>query len=380
MPEIEVAVIGAGGARAQGVLEIAGRAGVIGNWLAADRHWRGSERYTCERLGMRTVELDATEEPGRLRELARDTALVVNLAGPSYAIGTAVLDACIEAGCDYLDICDDPEVTREMLARDEAAGEAGVRALVCMGGAPGLSNVLIRAGAEWLGEADEVSLSWVADVADVTEASLEQLWRLFAPVDSEGERQPVPAWEELSLSSAKFPEPFGERLVLALAHSEQVTVPNFLGVETVRSFGSIVPEDSMVVNWALARLGASGGGGASDLYRRYLATRAPTDYLGSGLVVDVWSGEEGVRFASADRSGLPESAGVPTAAGILLMLEEGPDEPGVIAPECLEPAEFFRRLGRLSRGGGSLGAYRLWGSEEGVRIGIRDLLTTRTHS
>jgi Saccharopine dehydrogenase NADP binding domain len=380
MPEIEVAVIGAGGARAQAVLEIAGRAGLVGNWLAADRHWRGSERRACERLGIRMVELDLLEEPERLQKLAGDAALVVNLAGPSFRIGTAVLDACIEAGCDYLDICDDAEVTREMLARDGAARAAGVRALIGMGGAPGLSNVLIRTGFEWLGAADEVSLSWVADVADVNHASLQQLWRTFAPVDSDGRRRSVPAWEELILRSAKFPEPFGERLVIGLAHPEQITVPRFLGVETVRGFGSIVPEDSLVVNWALARSGASSGEDASELYGRYLATRAPTDYLGSGLVVDVWSGEEGVRFASADRSGLSESAGVPTAAGILLMLEGGPDECGVIAPECLDPAAFFSRLGRLSSTTGALGAYRLWGSEEGVRIGIRDLLTTRTHS
>lgn len=377
--ETEVVVIGAGGVRAQAVLEVASRAIAVDGWVAADRHWRGNERLTCERLGMRTLTLDLLEEPERLRESIAGAALVVNLTGPFYRTGTAVLDACIETGCDYLDICDDLGVTAEMLARDEDAQAAGVRALIGMGGAPGLSNVLIRAGTEWLGAADEVSLSWVADVADVTASSLEQLWRMLAPVDRNGGRRPVPAWDELSLSSAKFPEPFGERLVIALAHPERVTLPRFLGIETVCSFGAIAPEDSLVVNWALARLGASSGGDGSDLYRRYLAHRAPTEYLGSGLVVDVWSGEEGVRFASADRAGLGESAGVPTVAGILLMLEGGPTEPGVIAPECLEPAEFFRRLALLSRGAASLGAYRLWGSEEGVRIEIRDLLSTRTH-
>ncbi len=350
----------------------------VDNWVAADRHWRGDERLTCERLGMRTVTVDLLEESERLRETIAGAALVVNLAGPFYRTGTAVLDACIEAGCDYLDICDDPDVTRAMLDRDKASQAAGVRALIGMGGAPGLSNILIRAGIEWLGGADEVSLSWVADVADVSDSSLQQLWRLFAPIGADGRRGPVPAWEDLSLRSAKFPEPIGERLVIGLAQPEQVTVPRFLGVDTVRSFGCVIPEDSLVVNWSLARLAASGEEGG-ELYRRYLASRAPTPYLGSGLVVDVWSGEEGVRFASADRTGLSESAGVPATAAVLLMLEGGPEQPGVMAPECLDPAEFFPCLGRLSRGTGSLGAYRLWGSEEGLRIGIRDLLMTRTH-
>lgn len=387
-------MIGAGGARAQAMLQIVCRDGAVDRWLAVDRSWREPQRRACEGLGIRTAELDLLEEPDRLRELADGAALVVNLAGPYYRTGPPVLDACIEAGCDYLDICNDADATRELLSRDEAARAAGVRALVGMGASPGISNVLVRVATEWLGEADEVSHSWVVDVADVNDAALQHFWHTFAPPAADGRPGPVPAWEELSLRTASFPEPLGERLLVGLSHPGQVTVPRFLGIEAVRSFGSIVPEDSLVVNWALARMGASGDEGerwrtggpeagapapAPELYRRYLETRAPTEYLGCGLVLDVWAGEEGVRFTSAGRTSLNEAAGVPAATGIALMLEGGPEEPGVIAPECLDPAEFFIHLGRFSCGTGSLGAYRLWGSEEGVRIRIRDLLMTRTH-
>lgn len=346
----EVIVVGAGGARAEAALEVASRGA--------------------------SIEFELLDRPQRLRKLATGAALVVNFG--DAAQGPAVLDACIEAGCDYLDVCTDVAATAEMLARDEAAKAAGVRALVGMGAAPGLSNVLVRAGVEWLGGADEVSLSWVADVAELDPSSLHRLRRVFAPAGPDGRLGAVPAWEDLSLRSAAFPAPFGERLVVGLAHPEQITLPRFLGIETVRSYGSVVPEDSLVVNWALARLGASADEG-EELYGRYLRTRSATAPLGSALVLDVWSGEEGVRFSSADGRGLNEAVGVPAAAGIALMLEGGPEEPGVIAPECLDPAEFFHCLGRFSRGTGSLGAYRLWGSEEGVRIHIRDLLTTRTH-
>ncbi len=387
-------MIGAGGARAQATLAIACRDGAVDKWLAVDRSWQERQRHACEELGMRTVELDLLKEPDRLRELVHGAALVVNFAGPYYRTGATVLDACIEAGCDYLDICDDTAATRELLTRDEVARAAGVRALIGMGASPGISNVLVRAAVEWLGEADEVSLSWIVDIADVDGAALQHFWHTFAPTGADGQPGSVPAWEELSLRTASFPEPLGERLLLGLSHPGQVTVPRFLGIEAVRSFGSIVPEDSLVVNWALARMGASADEGersqidgaeagasapAAELYRRYRERRASTDYLGSGLVLDVWAGEEGVRFASAGRTSMDEATGVPAATGIALMLEGGPEEPGVIAPECLDPAEFFIHLGRFSCGTGSLGAYRLWGSEEGVRIRIRDLLMTRTH-
>lgn len=391
MAERQVVVIGAGGAQAQAMLEAAERAGAIDGWVAVDRTWREREKLACEKRGMSTVELDLLEEPERLRELAAGAALVANFAGPYYRTGTAVLDACIEARCDYLDICDDADATLAMLERHDEAAAAGIRALIGMGSSPGVTNVLVRAAVDALGGADEVSLSWIVDVADVNAAALQHFWHIFAPVGADGARQSVPAWEDLSLRTANFPAPLGERTVIGLAHPEPITIPRFLGIEKVRNYGSIVPADTLVVNWALARLGASGGDGAvldvagseltipalaTDLYRHYLDTREPTEYLGGGLVVDVWSGEEGIRFASADKTSMDESTGVPAAAGIVLMLEGGPEEHGVLAPECLDPAAFFPALGRSSRGTGSLGAYRLRGSEQGERIRIRDLLLT----
>lgn len=394
MSGCEVVVVGAGSARAQAMLGAVARAEAVTGWVAADRSWEERERRNCELLGMRTAELDLLEEPDRLRDLALDATLVANFAGPYHRTATAVLDACIDTGCDYLDICDEAHATLAMLARDEEARAAGIRALIGMGSSPGVTNVLVRAARDWLGEADEVSLSWVVDIGDVSDAALQRFWHLFAPVGADGLHGAVPAWEELELRTVEFPEPLGERLVIGLAHPEPITLPRFLGIETVRNFGSVVPEDSLVVGWALARLGTSDGEGArlalegsevpvpaltSGLYQRYLETRAPTASLGGGLVVDVWSGEEGVRFASANRIGTDEATGIPAAAGIKLMLEAGPEETGVIAPECLDPVEFFPRLGRFSRGKGALGAYRMWGSEEGVRISIRDLLSTRIH-
>jgi hypothetical protein len=376
------------------MLGAAARANSIAGWIAVDRDWGEREKRVCERLGMRTLELDPLEEPNCLRELALDATLVANFARPCLPAATAVLEACMDAQCDYVDNCDDADATLALLDRDDDARAAGIRALIGMGSSPGLTNVLVRAARDWLGEADEVSLSWAVDAQDVNDAGLQHLWHVLAPVGADGLRHPVPAWEELELRTVEFPEPLGERLVVGLAHPEPVTVPRFLGIETVRSFGTIVPEDSLVLNWALARLGASDGDGARlavngsevpvpalalGLHQRYLDTRAPNAYLGGGLVVDVWSGEEGVRFAAAGRTDMNESVGVPAAAGIMLMLEAGPEEPGVRPPECLDPVEFFPRLGRVSRGTGSLGAYRLWGNEEGVRIGIRDLLMTRIH-
>ncbi len=393
MTDKQVVVIGAAGVQAQGMLEAASRATELAGWVAVDCAWRAEERAICEAYGMAIVELDLLADPGRLRDLAAAADLVANFTGPYYRTGTAALEACIDCGCDYLDICDDADVTLALLALDEPARIAGVRALVGMGSSPGIANVLVRTASDALGDADDVSLSWVVHVADLEKAALQHFWHSFAPIEPYGGRGPVPAWEELSLRIATFPPPLGERVVVGLAHPEPVTLPRFLGIEAVRSFGNVVPEDALVVNWALARLGAGAGDGegiviggetvdvppvASALYESYLRTREPSAYLGSGLVVDVWAGEEGIRFASASGTGMEEATGVPAAAGIVLMLEGAPREHGVAAPECLDPAEFFAALGRTSRGTGSLGAYRLEGCTQGERIRIRDLLKIRS--
>lgn len=389
MPGSEVVVIGADGAQAQAMLEAAERAGAIGDWVGVDRAWSERGRLFCEERGMSTVELDVLADPEHLCEVITGAALVANFAGPYYRTGTAVLDACIEVGCDYLDICDDADATLDLLERSVAASAAGVRALIGMGSSPGVTNVLVRTAADALGEADEACLSWIVDIADVDDAALQHFWHIFAPVESDGISRPVPSWEELTLRTAQFPDPIGEQTVVGLSHPEPITIPRFLGIESVRNFGSIVPADALVVNWALARLGAGNGDElevgsdrvaiptlATQLYERFRRIRKSSDYLGGGLVIDVWSGAEGIRFASADRTSMGEATGVPAAAGILLMLEGGPEDGGVIAPECLDPSEFFAALGRCSRGTGSLGAYRLRGSEQGERIRIRDLLKT----
>ncbi|HEX5714427.1 MAG TPA: saccharopine dehydrogenase NADP-binding domain-containing protein [Solirubrobacterales bacterium] len=390
MPGREVVVIGAAGAQAQAMLAAAQRAGAIEGWVGVDRAWSERGRSSCEEWGLRTVELDVLAEPDRLCETIAGAALVANFAGPYYRTGGAVLDACIEMGCDYLDICDDADATLDLLGRSIDASAAGVRALIGMGSSPGVTNVLVRAAYDALGEADEVCLSWIVDVTDVDGAALQHFWHIFAPIEGDGSRQPVPSWEELTLRTAQFPPPLGEQTVVGLSHPEPITVPRFLGIESVQNFGSIVPADALVVNWALARLGADSGeqleldgqpvaipAVAAGLYQRFRRTRRASDYLGGGFVVDVWSGEEGIRFSSADKSSMEEATGVPAAAGVLLMLDGGPGDSGVFAPECLDPAEFFAALGRCSRGSGSLGAYRLWGSEQGERIRIRDLLNTR---
>ncbi|XP_057964218.1 probable mitochondrial saccharopine dehydrogenase-like oxidoreductase At5g39410 [Malania oleifera] len=67
-----------------------------------------------------------TADPSSLHLLCTKTKLILNCVGPFRLYGEPVVAACVEAGCDYLDICGEPEFIERMEAKfHEKAGERG---------------------------------------------------------------------------------------------------------------------------------------------------------------------------------------------------------------------------------------------------------------
>ncbi|XP_059645047.1 probable mitochondrial saccharopine dehydrogenase-like oxidoreductase At5g39410 [Cornus florida] len=67
-----------------------------------------------------------TTDPPSLRRLAAQTKLILNCVGPFRLYGEPVVAACADSGCDYLDICGEPEFMERMEAMfHEKAVEKG---------------------------------------------------------------------------------------------------------------------------------------------------------------------------------------------------------------------------------------------------------------
>lgn len=383
----DVVVIGAGGSQAQAMLQGAARDQSLGSWLAVDRAWRDETAAAVESYGMTRVTLDLFAEPERLAEIVGDARLVANLAGPYYRTGEVVLRAAIKAGTDYLDICDDADAVLTLLTQDEDARAAGITALVGMGSSPGTTNVLIRAATDYLGPVDAVDIYWTVDIGDMTPAAARHFWHCFNLVDPDGTSYPVPAWDDLDRVVIDFPEPVGPREVVRLSHPEPLTVTRYLPVKTSSNYGSITPADAMHISWALAYSAdplrdhdghdpAAVTDKAVDVFAAYRDSRPDAPRVGSGLVIDIHSNGNGLRYSSGAETEMAEATGVPAAAGLLLMLEGRVTQKGVIPPECVVPADFFASLRRVSRGGGGLQLHRLVGGEQGERVRIRDLIAS----
>lgn len=386
-PTWDVVVLGASGKQSQAMLQAASRARRLDRWLCIDQAWSDAARKQTESFGSTIQELDVFADPQQLTDIACDTRVVVNMVGPYFRTIGPVLDACIQAGSDYMDICDDADAAELILRRDGEARTAGIRALTGMGASPGITNVLAKSAIDVMGTADSIDISWSSDARDISPAVIEHMWHIFEPWEGEGVSRGVPRWEDLRHRNIDFRSLTGPQWLVELAHSELVTLPKFLGVENVSNFGGLAPRDLMVLAWAQARMGAGKGGDQASSHRSALTeicrevlmqlaqelASEPRTY--GGMRVDVTRNGQGLRFDSASMATMEESTGTPAAAGIALMLNRALTRPGVSAPECLRPIDFFDALAAVSSGStGALEVRILANGETGRRVSFRDVL------
>jgi lysine 6-dehydrogenase len=144
-----VAVLGGAGAMGRAVVFDLARGGSPVLLVEADRAaaLRAARRYG----GGRTLVAGAdARDPASLAATLRAhrTSVIVNCA--PYTLNLAVMDAALRARCHYLDLGGLFHATRLQLTHDNDFRRHGLLAVLGMGSAPGIANVLARAGADGL--------------------------------------------------------------------------------------------------------------------------------------------------------------------------------------------------------------------------------------
>jgi lysine 6-dehydrogenase len=177
---------------------------------------------------------------GELARVLRDVGVVATCL--PYRLNLAVMEAALAAGCHYADLGGLFHTTRRQLELDARFREAGVSAVLGIGSAPGLTNVLARLGADAL---DSVrSIDMVDGAVDLTadggafavpysvETVLDE-FTLPAMVFEDGKLREVPAGSGVVMW--EFPEPVGRQPAMYTLHSEPATLPQTIpGVRDVR--------------------------------------------------------------------------------------------------------------------------------------------------
>lgn len=160
----------------------------------------------------------------------KGAACVIN--STPYYHNVNVMEAALQAGCHYLDLGGLFHVSKEQLKLDAKFKAAGLTAVIGMGAAPGMTNLMAFAGQSEMEAIDSVEI-FVGSVDNVkidhpflVPYSIETLIDEYTKepmVFENGEFKAVPA-----LSGAlevDFPAPVGTQEAIYTLHSEVLTIP-----------------------------------------------------------------------------------------------------------------------------------------------------------
>jgi saccharopine dehydrogenase (NAD+, L-lysine-forming) len=335
------------------------------------------EKVGSDKIEVRQLDVTNAEQ---LREAMAEADLVANFVGPFYRFAEPVVEAAIESGVNYVDICDDAAPTVRLLDDyHAAASEAGVSVLLGMGASPGLLNVLVRKAADQMDEVVEANLHWAVTANDIESDPLanndnaaiyEHAIELMAGTATQfigGEYVEVPGGS--GLEPVQF-DTLGERSVYYVSHPEPSTIPRYIKLQKVVNKGCIpgmdevlfgirdlglALHDTMVVDGV--EVESSRVGVAVLAHLDAISEPVPESELPacSDMYAEVTGNRGGesitIRMDVLSHEGLPRmdaATGLSAAVGILMMGRGQIAEKGVHAPEgCVDSALFLEQLDGL---------------------------------
>lgn len=314
------------------------------------------------------VQFNALDEAS-VKKAVRGSDVVLNCVGPFYSTVKPILTAVIKSGIDYVDVCDDVDVTIDIFKMDRAAKKARISAVIGMGSSPGVTNLLGKLAADQLlDETDSIDIFHTHGGEPVEgEGVIGHRFHCMSidiPMYLDGRLQYVKYFEPSGIAlreTFKFPL-LGEIPLFPYPHPEQVTMPKYIKCRRVTNKGSVLPIEYYTLTGEICRLG--------------LASVKPVDVKGAkirpydfaiayilrererilketrfgrqrGCLSVVVKGKKGgkyreYRFHMASRSqALGEGTGIPAALGAILMSRGKISGKGVFPPEaCINPSEF----------------------------------------
>jgi len=302
--------------------------------------------------------------------LMRQADLVMNCVGPFFRFGVPVLEAAIEAGINYLDICDDPEPTRAMHELHERAKEAKITAIIGLGASPGITSMLAARARAELDETEELIAAWNieedagGDDKIAYSAALVHWMQQCSGTILECDNGRLVEKKPLVEVALDYPGR-GERTVYTVGHPEPVSF-HYSFPDLQRSFCVMVMPGSWIeefrelanqINQRTMTLEEAGKKLVEDtavssfidqiienFSRLFDGPRLPLFFA---LAKGRKDGRP-ARVATAIRAippGMARATGIPLALGTRLLLQGRVAATGVIAPEiAFQSAEFFELL------------------------------------
>ena len=339
----------------------------VSHIVIGDINLENADKFKAELASdkVSTLHVDVNDHD-KLVAAMKEADVVVNFAGPFYKHGVKAIEAAIEAKRDYVDICDDYDATRDMLALDKKASSAGITAIVGLGASPGMTNMFAKYGADKLDQVDEIDVRWIVSASDVDEpgasAAVDHAMHMLdgnVPQYLEGKFQDVPA---LTGSEwAVFPV-IGETEVYYVGHPEPVTLPLYIkGIQRATCKGGVPGADEMLK--AFSGLGLTSAD-PIDVRGSMISPRdvalalygmapepepeeMPPPVSEFEVCVRGKKGEDTVQVVYTCSGKMTLWTGIPAAIGTLMLGKGEIQIKGVHAPEgCVDTTRFFAEIAR----------------------------------
>lgn len=364
---------------------ILGGCGVVGSVAVRTlvRHSPGTVVVIADQNAARAAELQAELGADRVtfaavdagseasvRQAIEGSDVVLNCVGPFYRTVRTVLNAVLASRIPYVDVCDDVDVTLDILELDAEAKRAGIPALIGMGASPGVTNLFAKhIATDHLDETDSIDI-FHCHGGEPTEGPgvighRFHCMSIDIPMFLDGELKYVRYFGEDGIALREvfdFPV-LGPTPIFPYPHPEQVTLPNYLKVRQVTNKGSVLPIEYYQLTSELCRLGLSSreplqvGSQSVVPYEFSVAflirerdrlLRESNFGRQRGCMSVVVKGRKGgaprevrVHLFSGE-SGLGEGTGMPAAIGVMLMQQGKVSATGVLPPEaCIDPNDFL---------------------------------------
>jgi len=316
------------------------------------------------------VKVDALDQAG-IKDAIGGHDLVVNCVGPFYKTVMNIAQAAIEAGVDYVDVCDDVDVTINLLEMSKKARQAGITMVIGMGNSPGATNLLAKFASDSLLDETESIDIFHAHGGEPFEGKgvighRFHCMSIDIPMYLDGALTHVKFFEKDGIALRQpfdFPILGDNIMVYPYPHPEQVTLPKYLNVNRVTNRGTILPAAYYELTKELCRLGLTDREPVDidgqkitpyDFAAAYLirererilkeanfgSQRGCTSTIVKGI-------KEGktleLRFHMASASqALGEGTGIPVAIAAMLMQQGKITKKGIYPPEgCMNPVDFI---------------------------------------
>jgi saccharopine dehydrogenase (NAD+, L-lysine-forming) len=325
---------------------------------------------------VRAVRVDVTDHAAAAA--LRGAFAIVNTV--QFQLNLHVMEVALAVRAHYLDLGGLFHMTRRQLELDERFRAAGRTALLGMGAAPGITNLLARCGAERLDEVLEIHLRvgsvdrtrYRSTPALAVAYSLKTILEEFSVPPAVFTRGEFAFVEPMSGARPhRFPPPVGVQRPMRTLHSEVATLPLSFRERGVREVSFQIAFDPAFVDRVrfLRDLGLASHeeldvAGVKvrpvDVVNKVAMSQAPAQQVGRldqyevlrAVVKGVSAGKKVTWIVDCHTRGMPAwgigldiDTGTPPAIAAQMLAAGEITATGTVAPEVAVPCEaFFRRL------------------------------------